>query len=115
MCVAKLCTSEDSTVDDRFLPLAGYEDVINGLFCFPIRAVPGPVMDPLQGTRVSAMQTLVSLHRLNNRWSLSLVVLSMKMGPDTAGRVRSGAEVVALTVGGGVEVVGGSACMASCN
>lgn len=31
----------------------------------------------------------------------------MKMGPDTAGRVRSGAEVVALTVGGGVEGVVG--------
>lgn len=34
---AKLCISQDSTVDARFLPLAGHiQDAINGVFCFPL-------------------------------------------------------------------------------
>lgn len=107
VCAAKLCTSEDSTVDDRFLPLAGHiQDAINSLFCFPIRAVLCPVMDQLQGN-VSAIQRLVSLHRLKNRRQLSLTALLMKMGPVTAGSVRSSAEVLALMIRGGGGMVGG--------
>ena len=47
--VTKLCTSEDTAVGDGCFPAAGYEDVVDGFLCFSIRAVPGPVMDPLPG------------------------------------------------------------------
>lgn len=63
-------------------------------------------MDLLQGNHVSAIQRLVSLHRLNNLWPLSLTVLLMKMGPVTAGSVQSSAKVLALMIGGGGGMVG---------